>query len=317
MAINNISSTNSVSTLSTESSNSDSDLYSNLNDEWNKYNDNQYLSSDLKNKIDEQLAELKNLIDTNEEENNNEEIAESIANLTAILNGNDSMMGMADRIKCLEALDKYKVDLNDDTYDFIYSKLNDVKTTYAKQEDFYKDFYSGVLEKYSDMIGQSVKNSMQKSINEGSYNKDNNADIKKFYKELFNLTLEQDKGKLKSKDYTSLLSNVENDSFALGATFFNKLSTCLVSYVVYQDNVSTSSRSNLANNTISMQVMKAANAYRMLDLDNLMSEELNKRAEMDPAMKRLRDGNYWADNKEIDHHKNVRPEDELWTKKPE
>jgi hypothetical protein len=38
---------------------------------------------------------------------------------------------------------------------------------------------------------------------------------------------------------------------------------------------------------------------------------------MDPAMKRLRDGIYWADNKEVKPQASIDPEDELWTKKQE
>lgn len=317
MAINNISSTNSVSTLSAESSSSYSDLYNNLNTEWSKYSNNQYLSSDLKNKINEQLAELNKLINTSEEEKNNEEIAKSIASLTAILNGSDSMMSMADRVKCLENLanfgdgkDKNK-DLGKDTYDAIYSKLNNLNMTYKKQEEFYSAIYNGILEVYSNRVGENIKKRIQEGIDGGSFNS-----LDAIYKDFCEKIIEGNKGDLKSSDY----SNLKNTNFNTASDFFSKLATCLIAYSVYateQNNISSSSRSNLANNTISMQVMKAANAYRMLDLDNLMSEELNKRAEMDPAMKRLRDGNYWADNKEIDHHENVRPEDELWTKKPE
>ncbi len=93
-----------------------------------------------------------------------------------------------------------------------------------------------------------------------------------------------------------------------------------MTYTVYktkQDNISSASRASLNNKTLSMKVMQESNAYKLLEIDNLMSEELNKRAEMDPAMKRLRDGIYWADNKEIKPQDNVNVEDELWTKKQE
>lgn len=324
MAINSISLTNSTNGAISRDIDPDLAKYNELNTEWSKYSNNQYLSSDLKDKISKQLKELESLIDNNKEEENNEEIAKSIASLiaslTVILNGSDSMMSMADRVKCLESLanfedgkDKNK-DLGKDTYNTIYSNLNNLNMTYKKQEEFYSDIYNGIFEVYSNRLDDddnNIKKEIQKSINGGGFN---SLDV--IYKDFCGNIIEGNKNDLKSSDY----SNLKNENFASASAFFSKLATCLIAYSVYateQNNISSSSRSNLANNTISMQVMKSSNAYRMLDLDNLMSEELNKRAEMDPAMKRLRDGNYWADNKEIDHHENVRPEDELWTKKPE
>lgn len=321
MAINSISLTNSTNGATSRDVDPDLAKYNELNTEWSKYSNNQYLSSDLKNKISEQLKELESLIDNNKEEKNNEAIAKSIVNLTVILNGSDSMMSMADRVKCLESLanfedgkDKNK-DLGKDTYNTIYSNLNSISMTYKKQEEFYSDIYNGIFDVYCNRLddddNNNIKEKIQESIKKGVFNS-----LDAIYKDFCGNIIEGNKNDLKSSDY----SNLKNENFASASAFFSKLATCLIAYSVYateQNNISSSSRSNLANNTISMQVMKSSNAYRMLDLDNLMSEELNKRAEMDPAMKRLRDGNYWADNKEIDHHENVRPEDELWTKKPE
>ena len=80
------------------------------------------MSDGLKQKIQEDLNKLKNLVDVTKEERNNEEIAKLIASLTAIIDGNDSTMGLADRVKCLEELEKYDNHLtNINTF---YDKLN-------------------------------------------------------------------------------------------------------------------------------------------------------------------------------------------------
>lgn len=255
--------------------------YNELSNKWNTYSSNEYLSDDFKKEIKTKLDELKNLVNLSEEEKNNDEIADLIADLKDIINGNNSMISLADRVNCFEEISKYQNYLNNASINIntFRKKLNNVNSTYKDTNTFYNDLFVPILES---------KN-----------------------------------GLLDPNDYTTIESNIANGKYSSvdsSENFFNDLTRYHVSYSINkqeQDNILFASRINLSNKTLSMKVLQENNAYKLLEIDNLVSEALNKRAETDPAMKRLRDGNYWTDNKEVKHQDSINHEDELWTKKQE
>ena len=283
MPVNSVNSTNTyIDTIENPNNDANINAYNELSNQWSTYSSNSYLSDKFKEEIKKKLEELKGLVNLPEEEKKNEEIAKSIAALKTIINGSDSMISLADRVKCLEELSTYSNYLTDAEttfYETIYEKLNNVDATYK--------------------------------------------DTKTFYNDLLVPILESQKNQLSSKNYNTLKENIANGKYSSTATskaFFDDLMQCIVSYSVHQteqNNISSASRASLSNQTLSMKVMQESNAYKLLEIDNLMSEELNKRAEMDPALKRLRDGIYWADNKEVKSQDSINTEDELWTKKQE
>jgi len=284
MPVNSVNSTNTYIAGTIENPNNDANInaYNELSNQWSTYSSNSYLSDKFKEEIKKKLEELKGLINLPEEEKKNEEIAKSIAALKTIINGSDSMISLRDRVKCLEDLSTYSNYLTDaetTLYDSFYAKLNSIDATYKDTKTFYNDLLAPILESQENLLS--------------------------------------------SKNYNTLKENIANGKYSSTETskaFFDDLMQCIVSYSVHQteqNNISASSRASLSNKTLSMKVMQESNAYKVLEMDNLMSEELNKRAEMDPALKRLRDGIYWADNKEIKAKDNINTEDELWTKKQE
>ena len=317
MPVNSVNSTNTTNNTDTTTSvEAYKKEYEALNKTWtDEYSTNAYLSSEFKGKMADMLAKLENLVDVSEEEKKNEEIAELIAGLKAIINGSDSMISLADRVKCLEELDTFKKstkskDLSEDECNSINNVLNNIELSYPDKTSFYYALYSSILDNYSNRIDQNTKNTIQNLIDRGIDNTNS------FYSQFMSIVLDSNKNNLYSKDHTNLSST----TYDTIADFFNALSPALMNYSVYQteqDNISSASRASLSNQTLSMKVMQESNAYKLLEIDNLMSEELNKRAEMDPAMKRLRDGIYWADNKEVKAQDSIKPEDELWIKKQE
>ena len=314
MSVSSVNSTNpyGVDIITENTDDTNVTAYNNLSQKWNSYNSNSYLSTDFKAKMKDKLNELKGLVNVSEEEKKNEEIAELIANLTAIIDGSDSMISLEDRVKCLEELDSFKKstkskDLSENS---ISDVLNNIELSYPDKTSFYCALYSSILDNYSNSIDQNTKNKIQNLIDKGIDNTNS------FYSQFMSIVLVSNENNLYSKDYASLSST----TYDTIADFFNALSPALMNYSVYkteQDNISSVSRASLSNQTLSMKVMQESNAYKLLEIDNLMSEELNKRAEMDPAMKRLRDGIYWADNKEVKSQDSINTEDELWTKKQE
>lgn len=321
MAIGNIATNTYTVDIISENSNNDPNIttYNELSTKWNTYSSNEYLSVDFKNTIKTKLDELKNLVNLSEEEKKNEEIAKLIADLTAIINGSDSgdnlMMSLDQRISCLTTFVNFQKstkgkDITADEDNNIKNVLNNPELTYPDEASFYYALYSAILDNYSNKIDQNTKNGIQDLINKGV------ETIDSFYSEFISKVLELNKNNLYSEDHTTL----SNKTYESIAVFFNDLSPALRNYSVYkteQDNISSASRASLSNQTISMKVMQESNAYKLLEIDNLVSEALAKRAEMDPAMKRLRDGVYWGDNKEIKPQESIKPEDELWTKKQE
>ena len=328
MEISNVSSTSYSVPVFAENKNNDPNItaYNELSKKWNTYSSNAYLSLDFREDMKEKLDELKNLIDTNKEGKKNEEIAKLIASLTAIINGSDSMMSLANRVNCLKNLSVFSIDPKNkdisETYcKSINKKLNTIEPTYSNVLDFRKELCSSILDKYLSKLDETVKKNLEAWIN------DNNkisteAFIDDFYKEIIEKVCSNKKNKddLKESDSNELTTTTYNSL----ASFFNDLTQRIVAYSVYkvehkveQDNSSSAARSNLSNQTISMKVMQESNAYKLLEIDNLVSETLAKRAEMDPAMKRLRDGVYWGDNKDVKPQESIKPEDELWTKKQE
>lgn len=317
MAVGSVNSTNTTNNTDTTTSvEAYKKEYEALNKTWtDKYSTNTYLSSEFKEKMAAMLKKLEGLVNVSEEEKKNEEISKLIASLTAIINGSASgdnlMMSLDQRISCLTALDTTKSkDITTDECNNISNILNNTEFTYPDEVSFYQHLYSTILDKYSHKIDQNTKNAIQGLIDEGG------KTIDSFYSEFIDKVLELNENNLYSKDHTTL-SNTPYESIA---DFFNELGPALTNYSVYkteQDNISSASRASLSNQTISMKVMQESNAYKLLEIDNLVSEALAKRAEMDPAMKRLRDGVYWGDNKEIKPQESIKPEDELWTKKQE
>ncbi len=317
MSVSNVSSTNGVKASTDNEVNPNLEVYNSLNVKWSVYNSNANLSTDFKKKINESLEKLKELIDTNKEEENNEEIAQIIANLTAIIDGSDKMISIADRVACLADLKRCKgIDVSDESDTEIDNKLNSIDDTYISKEAFYKDLCFGILSQYSGRIDETTNTAIKTSITEGQY-----TSLESFYKDLFIKVLENQKDNIKKNDFDSMQATINSATgYTSAKDFFTALTQSLISYAVYQSdqgNISALSRTNLSNNTLSLKVIQASNAHKMLELDNYMSEALNKRAEMDPAMKRLRDGNYWGDNNQIKASEDVKKEDELWTKKQE
>lgn len=312
MSVSNVSSTNDANASTNQQVDPNLEAYENLSNIWSTYSNNTDLSEEFKKKINEALAELGDLIDTEEEEKKNEEIAKLITSLTAVMDGNDKMISIADRVAYLKVLkesENLKEDETSDTYseiyNNIYNKLNAINSTYANTEAFYKDLCTGILKRYEGVIAISIPTM------------DNYTSLNNFYKDV----LENQKDNIKKNDLESMQITIDSATgYGSVKDFFDALVHSLVSYTVYQSEeakILASSRSNLSNNTLSLKVIQASNAYKMLELDNYMSEELNKRAEMDPSMKRFRDGNYWGDNNQINANEDVKKEDELWTKKQE
>lgn len=290
-------------------------VYNDLSNKWTPYSSNSYLSDDFKEKMKEKLESLKQLVNVSEEEKKNEEIAALIVSLTAIINGSDSMISLEDRVSCLKDLDDFKKstkskDLPEDECNSISGVLNNIELSYPDKTSFYYALYSSILDNYSNKIDQNTKHTIQNLIDKGIDNTNS------FYSQFMSAVLASNQGNLYPKDHTT----ISKTTYESIAAFFNVLGPALMNYSVYQtkqDSISSASRAGLSNQTLSMKVMQESNAYKLLEIDNLMSEVLNKRAEMDPAMKRLRDGNYWADNKEVKSQDSINTEDELWTKKQE
>ncbi|MFQ6723495.1 MAG: hypothetical protein ACLRFH_03790 [Opitutales bacterium] len=311
-----VSSVNSINTTNNTSVEAYKKEYEALNKTWtDKYSTNAYLSSDFKVKMADMLKKLEGLVNVSKEEKMNEEIAKLIASLTAIINGSDSMMNLDQRISCLTALANFQKstkskDITTNECNNISNILNNTEFTYSDEARFYQALYSSILDNYSNKIDQNTKNAIQDLIRK----KDKYIDS--FYSNFMSTVLSSNKENLYSQDHTTL-SNTTYESIA---DFLNALAPALANYSFYkieQDNSSSATRANLSNQTISMKVMQESNAYKLLEIDNLVNEALAKRAEMDPAMKRLRDGVYWGDNKEIKPQESIKPEDELWTKKQE
>ena len=318
MPVNSVNSNTYIaSTIENPNNDANINAYNELSNQWSAYSSNEYLSDKFKEDIQKKLEELKGLVNVAEEEKKNEEIAELIAGLKAIINGSDSMISLSDRVKCLESLSVFKTnpkskDLSEASYESIKDKLNIVDSTYKNTLDFHKELYSNILDKYSGRLDETVKNNLQDWID--GIVKEESVDI--FYKKIIEEVCAKEKDRLKESDSNALTTN----TYSSLASFFNDLTKIFVSYSVYQteqDNIFASSRASLRNQTLSMKVMQESNAYKLLEIDNLMSEELNKRAEMDPTLKRLRDGIYWTDNKEVKAQDSINSENELWTKKQE
>ena len=318
MPVNSVNSNTYIaSTIENPNNDANINAYNELSNQWSAYSSNEYLSDKFKEDIQKKLEELKGLVNVAEEEKKNEEIAELIAGLKAIINGSDSMISLSDRVKCLESLSVFKTnpksqDLSEASYESIKDKLNIVDSTYKNTLDFHKELYSNILDKYSGRLDETVKNNLQDWID--GIVKEESVDI--FYKKIIEEVCAKEKDRLKESDSNALTTN----TYSSLASFFKDLTKIFVSYSVYQteqDNIFASSRASLRNQTLSMKVMQESNAYKLLEIDNFMSEELNKRAEMDPALKRLRDGIYWTDNKEVKAQDSINSENELWTKKQE
>ena len=317
MTISGVTTNTYTADIIGENSNNDPNItaYNELSEKWNTYSSNSYLSKDFKEEIKKKLDELKELINVPEEEKKNEEIASLIASLNDIINGNTSTMSLDQRINCLTALANFKKstknkDISQDGYNNIGNALNNPGHTYMDEKNFYQDLYSAILDKCSGKIDEKTKNEIKKLINQADEN------INSFYTKFKETVLSSNKENLYTKDY-QIINNTTYDTIA---DFFNALGPALMNYAIHktdQDDISHASRANLNNQTISMKVMQESNAYKLLEIDNIVSETLAKRAEMDPAMKRLRDGVYWGDNKEIKPQEHIKPEEELWTKKQE
>lgn len=146
MSVNIVSNNNTTS--STESNMTPYEKfqleYSEYKSEWenisssDSFKNNESYLSEIKDKIEELLKELDEVVEEGYDEN---VVKEAMQALAALLKGTGTMMGLEVRLQCLEklleAMKNNEIVKND--YDTILAKLNDPNTNYSK-EDFEKDY---------------------------------------------------------------------------------------------------------------------------------------------------------------------------------
>lgn len=316
MSVRNIDSTTGTN-VTTPEVNENLNTYNRLNGSWDQYKNNDKLNSKFKQSIEKKLNDLRELVNLPKEEQKNEEkakiIADLINSLTGIINGNASMMSLDQRISCLTTLSNFKnsskgKDLSDANHDEIYNFLNNTDVPDQTETSFYRNLYSCILDKYSRGMNQDIFDKIQKSINENT-----TTNINDFYSEFQNIVLNE--SQLLPKDRKSLETTY--DSLA---AFFNALIPALANYSVYtteQNNISSSSRSNLHTSISSLVQQNNLAAYKQFEIDDFIHSKQQEREQTDLALKQQNENIYKNINKITKPKEIVNNEDELWIKKQE